>query len=157
MHLLLTAGGVFLWVVPNVIRWDSPGAALLVSLVGWAAIFAIYFGVRKFIFRDSTQAIWMPLRFLIGWPFLLLRLPWNLMRRTEPDSLPGCIWHTLRVTLFVIVVIAWAFVVYLLIMHVGYFLIAASIGIGVAEGITYLKKTDAEFDDLYLERGRCWF
>lgn len=66
MHLLLTAGGVFLWVVPNVIRWDSPGAALLVGLVGWAAIFAIYFGVRKFIFRDSTQAIWMPLRFLIG-------------------------------------------------------------------------------------------
>lgn len=63
----------------------------------------------------------------------------------------------MSVTLFVIVVIALAFVVYLLIMQVGYFLIAASIGIGVAEGITYLKKTDAEFDDLYLERGRSWF
>ena len=50
LHWMLTALGLFLWVVPNVILNDSPGAAFVVCLLGWGAIFGIYYAIRKITF-----------------------------------------------------------------------------------------------------------
>ena len=51
LHLILMGAGVFFWVVPNVILWDSPGAAFLICLLGWVAMFGIYFAGRTVCVR----------------------------------------------------------------------------------------------------------
>ena len=163
LHLMLTVLGVFLWVVPNVVLQDAPGAALLVCLLGWAAVFAIYYLGRTMVYGHSREEVLQPLRYVFRWPLALLRWTWNYMRRTqqqaevEGPSVQGCLLNTVSVTVFVFSVIAVMFVFYVLIMLAGYFVIAASIGIGVIEGVIYLKKTDAEFDHVYLESKRSWF
>ena len=156
LHLILLGAGVFFWVVPNVILWDSPGAAFLICLLGWVAMFGIYFAGRRYVFGHSTQAILMPLRFL-RWPFYLFRWPRKLMRNNQGGTGMAFILDMLGIALFVSLAILIAFLFYLLIMHIGFFMIASSVGIGVAEGMVYVRKTDAEFDNVYFEGGRSWF
>jgi hypothetical protein len=175
-HLALTASGIFLWVVPNVVLEDSPAEALLICVLGWAAAFGVYFAVRRFYLRHSTHDILRPLR-VLRWPFLIFRIPRNLGQRaagtgSQPSgqgqasagsgnqaggTAAALIFHTLSVALYVTFAIAILFLFYVLAMLIGFFLIAASLGIGVVEGFQYLRKSDADFNSVYLEQGRSWF
>ncbi len=175
-HLALTASGIFLWVVPNVVLEDSPAEALLICVLGWLAAFGLYFFVRRFYLRHSTRDILRPLR-VLRWPFVIFRIPRNLGQRAagtgnQPSgqgqasagsgnqaggTAAALIFHTLSVALYVTFAIAILFLFYVLAMLIGFFLIAASLGIGVVEGFQYLRKSDAEFSSVYLEQGRSWF
>lgn len=75
----------------------------------------------------------------------------------EGGAVQGCMIHTLSVTILVSATIAMMFIFFVLIMLAGYFVTAAFVGIGLAEGMIYLKKTDAEFNHVYLEGKRSWF
>lgn len=178
VHILLTAGGIFLWVVPNIVLADSPAEALLICALGWVGVFGIYYAIRKYRLGHTTQEILRPLRPL-RWPFLIFRLPRHLLQRasgsgtqsagqqqnsqsaqpsTSNDSVAASlIFHTLGVALYVSFAVAIAFLFYVLAMMLGFFLIGASIAIGLAEGFQYLRKSDAEFAEAYLEQDRSWF
>ncbi len=175
-HLALTASGIFLWVVPNVVLEHSPAEALLICVLGWVAAFGLYFAVRRFYLRHAARDILRPLR-VLRWPFVIFRIPRNLGHRAagignQPSgqgqastgsgnqasgTAAALIFHTLSVALYVTFAIAILFLFYVLAMLIGFFLIAASLGIGVVEGYQYLRKSDAEFSSVYLEQGRSWF
>ncbi len=73
----------------------------------------------------------------------------------------GCLVMILGVVLavgVVAVVILLFYVIFLLVGGLaGFLVLAASIAIGVAEGIIYLTKSDAEFERAYVGAQRLWF
>ena len=187
LHLMLTGGGVFLWAVPNLVLQNSPGQAFFVCLLGWAAAFCLYFGARKFYLRHSTDDILRPLRFLLWplrlfrLPRSIMRRAMEageeeeqyrrLRRRRQrrrgrfsgddddddDGCSRGCLLWGLAGALFLTIAGGLLILLYILTFFVGFVVVGASIAIGVAEGLIYMKRSDTEFDDIYLAQGRSWF
>ena len=73
----------------------------------------------------------------------------------------GCLVIILGIVLAVAVVAVVVLLFYVIFILVGglagFLVLAASIAIGVAEGIIYLRKSDAEFERAYVGAQRLWF
>ena len=73
----------------------------------------------------------------------------------------GCLVIILGIVLAVAVVAVVILLFYVILILVGglagFLVLAASIAIGVAEGIIYLTKSDAEFERAYVGAQRLWF
>ncbi len=73
----------------------------------------------------------------------------------------GCLVIILGIVLAVAVVAVVMLIFYVIFILVGglagFLVLAASIAIGVAEGIIYLRKSDAEFEQAYVGAQRLWF
>ena len=69
----------------------------------------------------------------------------------------GCVVLVLGILLSLAVAALIIFLYYLVISLVGFIALAASIAIGVAEGVRYLSKSDPEFQREYVVGQRLWF
>lgn len=82
-------------------------------------------------------------------------------RRYDDDDDDGCsagIWViVLGIILSLAVAAAIIFLYFIILSLVGVIAIVGSIAIGVVEGLGYLKKTDAEFQQAYVANRRLWF
>ena len=69
----------------------------------------------------------------------------------------GCVVLVLGILLSLAVAALIIFLYYLVISLVGFIALAASIAIGVIEGVRYLSKSDPEFQQEYVDKQRLWF
>lgn len=175
-HVALTAVGPVVFLAHFTAPDDA--TAIVVQVAAWAAILFGYFYVRRFHFGHTVDEILSPGRLLL-WPWQLVRSTlrltragfnmeeeerrrrrWRGRRRGDDDDdglSPGCIVMALGILLTVVVVAAILFLYYLIFSFVGFIAIAASIAIGVFEGVIYLRKTDTEFQNEYVASRRLWF
>lgn len=179
MHAALTGAGAMVLVVQGV----APASAIPASIVAWLVILIGYFYIRRVHFGHTIAQIINPGRLLL-WPLRLLRYTfqvsrvgyrirgeeeqrrrwrrrWRGRRYRGDDDNDGCsfglVLMILGIILCLAVVVAIVVVCYIIFSLVGYLALAASVTIGVIEGVIYLRKSDDRFERDYVSGRRPWF
>ena len=181
MHAALTGVGAMVLVVQSV----APDSIIPASLVAWMVILIGYFYIRRVHFGHSIVQILNPGRLLL-WPLRLLRYTFGVSRagyqmREEEERKRrwryggrprrrgrrydddggggtfGLVLMILGIVLCLAVVMAIVVLYYVIFSLVGFLAIAASITIGVIEGVLYFTKSDSQFQADYVTGQRQWF
>ena len=173
VHAALTLVGVAVQAAQFLVPSYEQGRLMAVYIVASALILFGYFYVRRFHFGHTVAEIVNPVRLLL-WPWRLL--PWRLrmlhwwLRQYSwrlfqtavfslvRGSITSFVWAIIVLLFLALVAILPFYILYYLILHfVSSLALAASVAIGVAEGIVYLSKTDLEFQQEYVVGQRLWF
>ncbi len=179
IHIALTAVGPVVFLA-QLTAGDS-GSVIIVQVAAWVVIIFGYCYVRRFHYGHTMAEIVSPSRLLL-WPWRLIRYTFrmtragaNMMgeeraernwrrrrgrRRNDDDGgwlSMGCVVLVLGIVLSLAIAAAIVALYYFIFSFVGYLAIAASIAIGVVEGVIYLRKSDNRFERDYVVGRMPWF
>lgn len=182
-HVALTAVGPVVFLAR--LTAGDTGSVIIVQVAAWVVILFGYCYVRRFHFGHTGAEIVSPGRLLL-WPWRLIRYTFRMTRagadmmgeereernwrrsrgrrgrrRNDDDDggwfSIGCVVLALGIVMSLAVAAAIVFLYYLIFSFVGYLALAASIAIGVIEGVIYLRKSDNRFEREYVAGRMTWF
>ena len=184
IHVALTAVGLVA-LLAQLTAGDA-GSVIIVQVAAWVVILFGYFYVRRFHLGHTGAEIVGPGRLLL-WPWRLIRYTSRLTRaganmmgeeraernrrqhrrqqgRPRPDDdddggwlSMGCVVLILGIVMSLAVVMAIMTLYFFIFSFVGYLALAASVTIGVIEGVIYSRQSDGRFEREYVIGRRPWF
>ncbi len=185
MHAALTGVGATVLVVQSVAPGSAIPTSIvawLVILIGYCYVRRVHLGHTVAQIINPGRLLLWPWR-LLRYAFRLTQVGANLVgeereerrwrrwrgrrgwrgRRWNDNDDDGgwlsfgCVVMVLGILLCVAVVAAILFLYYLIFSYVGFFAIAASVAIGVIEGVLYLRRSEQQFQQEYVTGRRPWF
>lgn len=181
-HVALTAVGPVVFLAQ--LTAGDAGSVIIIQVAAWVVILFGYFYVRRFHLGHTGAEIVSPGRLLL-WPWRLIRYTFRLTRaganmmgderaernlrrrqrgRRRPDDdddggwlSMGCVVLVLGIVMSLAVAAAIVALYFFIFSFVGYLALAASVTIGVIEGVIYSRQSDDRFEREYVIGRRPWF